>query len=583
MSSSLAAIVMCMVSGAGEKTEPTNFPSGVYGRSGSVMKVRQDGLDVNSDSHSWRKFEEQFLKIKVTADSKFELIETKEIEGRREFVTKAIKLTDLHQAQQVSVFFHSDGKQLTLLRVMVMDLSKSRAELAAQVQKLGGKITRNDWRRDEESFDIDLKGTKVNDEDLTKLGDFKDVASLDLSYTKVSDLGIAYLARNAKLYSLSVNGTSVSDRAVDDLREIPRLNTLGLAQTQVTEEGVARLVRGRSLQLGRAGLGDKAHYRVHQEYRDGDLEYSYLMIGDTYFGRYYAKPRRPVEEPAKDRHREATTYYHREGPVGQVMAKLDAFAARGVLDYPADVRLPASLIGALAPTGTLPAGPLPDRALTAAWSEPAIGVIRLGVGTEAAYGRAFQHVDFYNSTPEIKEFSAPTKAGPAYFGYVQDALARGVRVRILDGDERETFAKRSPQRFYGALFVESTRNELRDINTKLFTKEAVAELVSSLTETGVVCFHTSHRYNDLTPPLVDAAKELGLAWKLGNARGVNHVKDSSLFSSEWLVIARKQEHLGHLTNVKRGGNFEVNWTVPASTGKHLWRDGKPHDLKALAR
>src|SRR5262249_15500273 len=157
--------------------------------------------------------------------------------------------------------------------------------------------------------------------------------------------------------------------------------------------------------------------------------------------------------------------------------------------------------------------PLPTGALVGLWSEPAIGVVRLNVGTHAAYGRPFQHMLFYDSTPEIKVLSLPPDGQPVYFGFVRDARERGCCANVLDGPERPTLGKKGPKKFYSALFVEITRNDLRDINTDLMTREALAEMMDTLTETGVLCFHTSHRYYDFTLPILDAAKSLQLAWK----------------------------------------------------------------------
>jgi hypothetical protein len=258
------------------------------------------------------------------------------------------------------------------------------------------------------------------------------------------------------------------------------------------------------------------------------------------------------------------------------MRKLETIQPEALLDYPSDARLPASLVGLLAPDLNVCA----RGALTSLWSEPAVGVVRLNVGTHAAYGRPFQHIDFYNSSPDLEVFALPPAGQPVYFGFIKDAQKRGCKIRIIGGAERDSLAKQAPKNFYSALFIDVTRNDLRDINTDLFTKEAVADMMASLTETGVVCFHTSHRYHDLVPPLVDAAASLGLAWKVG--KDAYFERAYAHFSSEWVMIARKSEYLQHLTSVK-AKDRDLQWHTPKSTGKHLWRDGQEHDLKPLAR
>ena len=558
--------------GAGEV-----FPKGVWAFPTSVIVVHADEVGLLLEGDTLPATKESRIKLKVTKDTQLEQLDIQVADGKPAWTIKRLKLADLHQDQPLSVIFYSDGKDMTLLRGVASGPKLSGKDLAILVDKLGGKVKRQPFPKDREFYQVDLKGTKVTDVDLFLLAGMKGLYDLDLSSTGVTDKGITNLAAARELSSLDLVGTKVTDAAIKDLRRIPNLHGINLAQTAVTDRGVASLVKGKTLMVCRVGLGKNAQFRVHQEYVGGELSYNYLMIGDTYFGQYLGeKALLWPDKIAKDRRREATTYYHRHGPVGQVMDKFEWFKPADVLDFPSDARLPASLVGLLVPGGSLQMRPL-----VGLWSEPAIGVIRLQVGTQASYGRLLQHIDFYNSTPEVKAFSLPPKGQPVYFGYLQDAMKRGCQIMVYDGDERSTLVKKGPKKFYSALFVEITRNDLRDVNTNLLTKEALADFMGSLTEHGVVCFHTSHRYHDMTLPLIDAAQSLKLAWKVGKDMGNTSPGTRTHFSSEWVVIARTAEDLQHLTNVLTDDR-QLTWTVPASTGMHLWRDGQPHDLKPLA-
>jgi hypothetical protein len=256
------------------------------------------------------------------------------------------------------------------------------------------------------------------------------------------------------------------------------------------------------------------------------------------------------------------------------LAKFDCF--RDPTDrntHWSDARLPASLVGLLAG-----ARAVPGEFLVGLWSEPALGVIRLDAGTHASYGRPFQFVDFYDSTPEIVAFSFPPKGQPCEFNFIHDAMARGCNVRLFEGDERPTLAGKGPKRFYGALFVESTREGLLDVNTSLMTKEGMEALMGSVAPNGVLCYHISHRHYNLKLPLADAAKSLGYAWRLAEDH-YERIEDGEReghFSCEWFVLSREARHLPPV-----GDMGSVQWSVPAATGRHLWRDGQRHDLKAL--
>jgi hypothetical protein len=86
----------------------------------------------------------------------------------------------------------------------------------------------------------------------------------------------------------------------------------------------------------------------------------------------------------------------------------------------------------------------------------------------------------------------------------------------------------------------------------------------------------------MVPPLVDAAKSLGLSWAMAMDSGGDYLsgkeEEKPHFNSQWLTIARKSADLDYLKDTK-----STKWTVPASTGQHLWRDGAKIDLDPLKR
>jgi hypothetical protein len=584
MLNTIALVVLALAPGWARQDSELVVPKGIWTVPGFVAAVHEDTLEFKGEPGVIDD-RGKHIRLKVTKDTRIEQADVEMIEGKPALKIKSITLKDLHPDQPIGVTIYSDGKELILVQAVATGPKLSGKDLGPYVGRLGGKVTRLTWVKDKVAYDVDLRGTRVSDDDLLELGLMKGVYSLDLSFTGVTDKGVGYLAGSADLSDLNLAGTKVTDASVPALRQ-SRLSSLNIAQTGVTDKGLAQLVKDRRWSdLCYVGLGPKAQFSVHHHGLGADgADYNLLMIGGTNYGMYIARKLALLQGGLPvDRRREAITYYHRDGPVGQVMAKLEWFKPAGVLDYPSDIHAPAALV-ALLPPPPVAAVSVPTSALVGLWSEPAFGVVRLNVGTQAAYGRPLQHVDFYNSTLEIKTFSLPPPGQPSYFGYVKDALARGCLVRVIDGDERTMLGKKGPKQFYSALFVEITRNDLRDINTQLLTKEALAEFMGALTETGVVCFHISHRYHNMVPPLVDAAKSLNLAWKVGKDSGTHNPGDypSTHFSSEWVVIARKAEYLAHLSDVKTSKQ-QLTWTVLASTGQHLWRDGQPHDLKPLER
>src|SRR5262245_10655415 len=125
-------------------------------------------------------------------------------------------------------------------------------ELAAIVKKLGGKLKRLDYDKDRVAFEVDLKGTKTSDADLAVLGKIPGIHTLDLSFTQVTDEGLASFAGYKDLRHLTLMGTKVTDAAIVPLSRILNLYTLNVAKTAVTDKGVALFAKGR--EFGRYGV-----------------------------------------------------------------------------------------------------------------------------------------------------------------------------------------------------------------------------------------------------------------------------------------------------------------------------------------
>src|SRR5205807_185712 len=145
-------------------------------------------------------------------------------DGKPALGAKLINLADLHQDQPISVIVYSDGKELVLLRAIASGARLSGKDLAIFVEKLGGKAKRVPWPKDRVAYHVDLRGTKVTDDDLLPLGQMKGLDSLDLSFTAVTDKGIAHLAGSAELASVELIGTRVTNAAIPHLRKIPKLH-----------------------------------------------------------------------------------------------------------------------------------------------------------------------------------------------------------------------------------------------------------------------------------------------------------------------------------------------------------------------
>jgi hypothetical protein len=310
--------------------------------------------------------------------------------------------------------------------------------------------------------------------------------------------------------------------------------------TWVGLAGVVAVLCGIGVLVYRSLTVETVTIHLHQsQWGDGQR----LSLGDVHRCLEYFKPADPREwgNPEKDHSRLATTYYHRFGPLGHLLERYNWFAGPPNT-YWSDARMPAALIGSL----SKPAGPAPLETLAQLWSEPPIGVIFLQAGTVASYGRPYQWIDFYEHNPEIVELFQPF--GPKRsFGALQHSADRGAVVRIFEGSELEKLSS-GPKNFYRALIVETgrsqqyfsryTRTNVSDRSLDIFSK--------AVTEDGIICFHTSNRYDPVADDVIRLAKRAGFAAVHATDIGRDHDRQAH-YSSEWVMVARRIQDVQFLT------------------------------------
>ena len=112
----------------------------------------------------------------------------------------------------------------------------------AFVEKLGGKVTRDDKAPGKPVVRVSMYSTKVSDAGLKDLAALRGLTTLDLSVTKVTDAGLKELAALKGLTTLNLRGTKVTDAGLKELVALKGLTTLNLAYCpQVTGAGLKEL------------------------------------------------------------------------------------------------------------------------------------------------------------------------------------------------------------------------------------------------------------------------------------------------------------------------------------------------------
>jgi SAM-dependent methyltransferase len=164
----------------------------------------------------------------------------------------------------------------------------------------------------------------------------------------------------------------------------------------------------------------------------------------------------------------------------------------------------------------------------AAQSQPGrrIGVIGLGTGTIAAYGRAGDVVKFYDINPQVIDIAK------SEFTYLSGSKAK---IEIALGDARLVLEREPPQRF-DVLAVDAFSSDA--IPVHLLTKQAFEVYLRHLNPGGILAIHVTNRYLDLAPVVKDIADNLQLT-----ARHVQEDADGVMASTDWVLVTRDATEL----------------------------------------
>lgn len=88
---------------------------------------------------------------------------------------------------------------------------------------------------------LNLARTKVSDDGLKAIENFKNLRRLHLENTKITDAGLTHLKNLTNLEYLNLYGTQVTDSGLSELEGLKNLRSVYLWQTKVTPDGAEKL------------------------------------------------------------------------------------------------------------------------------------------------------------------------------------------------------------------------------------------------------------------------------------------------------------------------------------------------------
>ena len=191
------------------------------------------------------------------------------------------------------------------------------------------------------------------------------------------------------------------------------------------------------------------------------------------------------------------------------------------------------------------------RAIQSLESRPIrLGVVGLGTGTLAVYGRKGDVYRFYEINPEVLEVAR------SEFSFLGDSAAK---IETVLGDARLAM-EREPGQSYDLLVIDAFSSD--SIPVHLITREAVDVYLRHLKPDGVIAFHVTNRFLRLAPVVKRIADEHGLHAALIS----DGAENSDLASTDWVLVTRNADVL------KRPGIAKHVTDIDEIPGLGVWTD-----------
>ena len=181
-----------------------------------------------------------------------------------------------------------------------------------------------------------------------------------------------------------------------------------------------------------------------------------------------------------------------------------------------------------------------------------IGVVGLGAGTLATYGRPGDGFRFYEINPHVLEYAQ------TYFTFLKNSHAS--RIEHVLGDARLSLEREADQHF-DLLILDAFNGDA--IPVHLLSRQAFDLYRRHVKPGGVIAVHITNQHLDLRPVVQGAAEHLGLRWLL--VFDDQEHEGYYLNSSEWMLLGPDEGFLESLP-------IRPFKSAPQAVGPRLWTD-----------
>lgn len=192
-----------------------------------------------------------------------------------------------------------------------------------------------------------------------------------------------------------------------------------------------------------------------------------------------------------------------------------------------------------------------------------IGVVGLGVGTIAAWGREGDRIRFYELDPAVIAMARQD------FSYLQDSAAR---VTTVLGDARLSL-EREPAQEFDLLSIDAFSGD--SIPVHLLTIEALDIYLRHLKPGGVLLYQATNRYLDIGPVVRQLAAKRSMGTALLSSDGGEDATASFENPSDWIVASTDRAVL------EAPGLARLRRSVAEQPGLAPWTDDYNNLLQIL--
>jgi hypothetical protein len=156
-----------------------------------------------------------------------------------------------------------------------------------------------------------------------------------------------------------------------------------------------------------------------------------------------------------------------------------------------------------------------------------IGLVGLGVGTLAAYGKPGDEFRFYEINPDVERLARK------YFNFLSDSPATST---VVLGDARLTLDEHEAPQNFDVLVLDAFSGDA--IPTHLLTAEAFDVYRRHLKDDAVIAVHISNRSADLIQVVLRHAERMNMSYAI-----INDTEPTGRLISRWMLITNNQQFL----------------------------------------